>query len=155
MWFMLTLISLLSFCYSLKFVEQLRQTVHHSIDTLYFSLALVIIMPAFLMGSYSIVPSKLHFDTNTLFYYFISGLATWMFYGSFSHLMSVPINPLLYDASSTTRNKRYYNLYTFAVIGIILTILDSVWLKYEVSPMQIIGTVLVILPQVVLDVKIL
>lgn len=54
--------------------------IHHSIDTIYVSLALTLVMPSFVLVDYSVYPTKFAVSGSELGYYVLSGLMTWCFH---------------------------------------------------------------------------
>ena len=78
--FIYSVISAISFTISQICVHELNHVIHHSIDTIYISLAMTLIMPSFVLGDYSMHPDKFMIDRYEILYYLLSGICFWVFH---------------------------------------------------------------------------
>lgn len=59
-----SVISSVMFTISQMLLQQTKAYIHHSIDTIYVSLALTLVMPSFVLGDYSLNPAKFTIESS-------------------------------------------------------------------------------------------
>lgn len=68
------------FTISQLLLEKTKPYIHHSIDTIYVSLALTLVMPSFVLGDYSLNPARFTIGGKQMLYYIVGGLLTFLFH---------------------------------------------------------------------------
>ena len=115
------------FCLSLAEIILLttRHFIPHAIDSVYTGLTLVLIIPSFSLVDYSYDPGKLTIQSSQVLYFFLSGLAFWVYHFGITSLLSLPAKSIEDGQSkeaplSTILHDRPYlsqYVYYIAVVG--------------------------------------
>jgi hypothetical protein len=103
-------------------LEQTKAYIHHSIDTIYVSLALTLVMPSFVLGDYSINPAKFTIESSQMIYYILGGLLTFIFHSQLTQLACIGNN-----------KKQYLSLYVIAIAGLVSIAIDSMMFDVKMS----------------------
>jgi drug/metabolite transporter (DMT)-like permease len=76
-------------CWSLAnaLLQKNRAYVHHTVDTFYVGFFTTIVVPALLLGYFSIHPTKLTYDWIQFVYFGVSGFLWWLFHTMYTRVM--------------------------------------------------------------------
>jgi len=78
------------FAVSQVVLQRTKPFIHHSIDTIYISLALTLVTPSFVLSDYSMYPTKFAVSGNELTYYVVGGLLAWLFHSQMTQVLCQP-----------------------------------------------------------------
>ena len=68
-------------------LQKNRAYVHHSVDTFYVGFFTAIIVPAFILGYFSMHPTKLTYEWIQFTYFGVSGFLWWLFHTLYTQVM--------------------------------------------------------------------
>lgn len=131
------------FAVSQVVMQRTKPFIHHSIDTIYISLALTLVTPSFVLSDYSMYPTKFSVSGNELTYYVIGGILAWFFHSQMTQVLCQP--------KETVSNPEL-GLHTLTVAFITACIFD--WQVYDLklAGLQAGAACLLIVPAVLYDV---
>ena len=135
-----SVISSVLFTISQLLLEKTKPYIHHSIDTIYVSLALTLVMPSFVLGDYSMNPAKFTIEGPQMVYYMVSGFLTFLFHSQLTQLACISNN-----------KKQHLSLYVLYVAGLVGMVIDSSVFEVQITGLQVLGVCLMLLPSVLVD----
>ena len=138
--YLYSVLSAIFYANSQVLLEKTRPYVHHSIDSIYVSLAMTLVMPSFVLSDYSMYPAKMTIDSNEMLYYFVSGICTFFFHSQLTHLMCLP-----------NKSKQYLCFYAIVLASLIAIGIDQAVFSHSLRSIQVIGICLLVIPGVILD----
>lgn len=90
-------------------LQKQKAYVNHHVDTFYIGLFTALIIPAFILGFFSLHPTRLTYEWIQFGYFILSGFLWWIFHSMFTEIME-------YD----TKNEYLPTIYIFLIMTIIV-----------------------------------
>lgn len=106
--------------------------IHHSIDTLFVSLFMALIIPAALLIYFSVNPTKLAYDMVQFLYFLASGVLTWVFHSCYTQVIAQDL-----------KNSYLGIIYIYLVIAFFV---DSIFYEEVLTMPQLIAFILIVIP---------
>nr|AAZ23862.1 hypothetical protein [Sterkiella histriomuscorum] len=117
-------------------LQKQKSYVNHHVDTFYIGLFTALIIPAFILGFFSLHPTRLTYEWIQFGYFIVSGVLWWIFHSMFTDVMeNDPTNDFL------------PLIYIFFALTVIV---DGFGLHQTLDRVQIIASVLIVGPNVTL-----
>lgn len=125
-------------CWALanSLLQKNRAYVHHTVDTFYVGFFTSIVVPAFILGYFSLFPTKLTYEWIQFVYFGISGFLWWLFHSLSTQVME-----------QDTRLRNTPALYVFLVMSLVG---DGLVRSKDLELNQLIAFGLIVAPNVVL-----
>lgn len=81
------ILTIVCWAFANALLQKNRAYVHHTIDTFYVGFFTTIVVPAFLLGYFSIHPTKLTYEWVQFTYFGVSGFLWWLFHVLYTQVM--------------------------------------------------------------------